>query len=157
VEEPVIKSTKASFQQPWTQCVSEKGFWIWKRPIYKLVYAYEFTFPYWFKFKIPSGIEFDKASVPHFGAIFGHLPSGCSDGASLIHDLLCRYDGKLPEGWYFEHDGEQFVVSHKRFTAKQIHGMYEYLCISGGMSPLKARCQRFFIEIYPKNWKLNRR
>jgi hypothetical protein len=153
-----VYSTDSSFLQPWSTPVGETGFWIWKKPEYRLVEDYVFEYGrenarkrFWF----PKGIEWDKSSTPFWAALLGHTPAGASDAGSLVHDMLCKYRGLLPEGWYQTQmpDGE-WVNDPSPWRTGAIHEIYRIMCVLGGMKPSKALVQKTALYFNPKMWTI---
>lgn len=53
-----------------------------------------------YTFSVPAGNKHDGASVPRIlWTVSGIRPDGLLRAASLLHDVLYKHGGKLPEGW----------------------------------------------------------
>ena len=156
--EAATYSTAEQFLQPELQRVGSKGFWLWRRQIYRL------TKDYWFEWgpidarkRIfrKRGFEYDKASIPHFGGLIGFQTDGEVDASSMLHDNQWRDKGgwKLGE---FEFqvqmpDGE-WVLDTSRWTKAETNELYSYVSILGGLPKSVAGTQVFFLNAWPPNW-----
>lgn len=58
--------------------------------------------------RIPEGYEWDFGSVPKCLWDRGFAPFELSPLATLLHDLLCDYEGELPEDWWIEGEARSF-------------------------------------------------
>lgn len=150
-------STAEDFRQPIAYPISEKGFLLWKRPEWRLVEDYTFE---WGppesrrRITIKAGYEWDGSSVPAWAAVLGHLPVGPCFGASLIHDRFCQSNYDLPEGEYQVKlpDGS-WVNSPGKWRGLEVHELYRYMCVLGGMGEGKALTRKIAVALWPPNWK----
>lgn len=101
-------------------------------------------------FVIPSGYEFDKASVPpmFWGPPFNYLPDGLCTQAALEHDFLCDL---LSGGsvWLKERLGELPVCPE----AEEIHRHFKLRLLECGVRPGKALAMgRAVAALGPGGW-----
>ena len=148
-------STPEKFEQPIAPPVSERGFWIWKRTEFRLIIPYTFTWGRYAdrRINIPAGFEWDGSSTPHWAALFGHTPVSMAFAASLVHDYLCGYDYKPPSGTYQVKIGGEWVDDPSKWPGLQVHELYRYMSVLGGVSPGKALTQKAAVVLWPPIWK----
>jgi hypothetical protein len=141
----VIISTPENFRPP----VHE---WNQKKGEYLLTYDYVFV---WAngrkKLTVPAGYNYDKASVPWWARGVAR-PDGPWDAASLFHDRLYQYRGKLPKGEYQVRIGDTWYDDPSPWTRKQADEFLEYVGILGGEVPWKAKLYKWAVKVYPVNW-----
>ena len=140
-------STTENFQQAITQFDS-------KTKLYRLVEDYHFEWgqPWMRKaLFVPAGFEYDKASVPRF--LWGIArPDGPWDTASLLHDRLYLFRGKLPAGEFKTFVDGRWCNDPSPWTRPQSDDLLEYVGTLGGASKQEAALYKWMVELFPPNW-----
>ena len=122
--------------------------------LYRLIEDYHFEWgPAGFRKSlfVPAGFEYDKASVPRF--LWGIArPDGPWDTASLIHDRLYLFKGKLPAGEFKTFINGHWLPDPSPWTRAQADDMLEYLGILGGAGRHEAARYKWSVKLWPGNW-----
>jgi hypothetical protein len=112
------------------------GIWPWsKGPLWRLTQAWHFKCE-GVEFCIPSGYEFDKASIPAvlWGPPFNYIPDGLCTLGALEHDFLCDiFNGG--SDWLRMKLG----AIPKSPTAAVIHKHFYDRLLEAGVRPSKAK------------------
>lgn len=83
---------------------------------------------------IKAGLIYDGASVPRLAWTFSGLtPDGTHRAASLVHDYLYIYRGKLPEGSYLRRDNGEWVALIAEWPRKQADKIFARIMRESGV------------------------
>lgn len=140
-------ATEELFQQPVLQYDP-------KAKLFKLVedYVFEYGNPRFRKRLIaPKGFEYDKASVPRLLWAIAR-PDGPWEGASLFHDRLYLFKGKLPAGEFQTFISGEWCNDPSPWTRKQADDLLEFMGKLGGASASEAARYKWAVKLFPVNW-----
>lgn len=95
------------------------------------------------RLKIAAGFEYDGASVPRpLWTLTGIERDGLQRAAALVHDVLYRCEGRLPDGmqeiWSDGHDAWE-AVPDARWTRAEADALFCRMLREAGVSVLKRR------------------
>lgn len=140
-------STAEDFQQPVLQ-------YDYKNKLFRLVedYTVEWGRPHLRKrLTCPAGFEYDKASVPR---LFWNIarPDGPWEGASLFHDRLYLFKGKLPAGEFQTQVNDAWCDDPSPWRRSQADDLLAMLGVLGGATPWEASEYKTAVRLYPPNW-----
>lgn len=140
-------TTAEAFEQPHLQYDQT-------RRLYRLVsdYTVEWGPPHLRKrLSCPAGYEYDKASVPRMLWPLAR-PDGPWDAASLFHDRLYAFRGRLPLGEFQTRLGDTWHNDPAPWRRQEADDLLAYFGVLGGASPFKAALYRWAVTLYPINW-----
>jgi Protein of unknown function (DUF1353) len=142
-----IYATQEQFLQPVLQYDG-------KRDLYRLVedYTIEWGRPHLRKrLQCAAGFEYDLASVPRL--LWGLArPDGPWCGASLYHDRLYAFRGKLPLGEFQTLVNGNWCNDPAPWRRSQADDLLELLGLLGGASKSQAKEYKLAVRLYPPNW-----
>ena len=99
----------------------------------------------------PAGFEYDLASVPRL--LWGLArPDGPWNGASLWHDRLYAFRGKLPVGEFQTLIKGEWKDDSAPWRRGQADELLELFGVLGGASKVQAAEYKLAVQIYPVNW-----
>ncbi len=92
---------------------------------------------------IPQGIEWDFASVPRCLWDRGFAPFELSPLATLLHDLLCDYEGCLPDWWWQD-------CEPREYDSQQAADLFLALMERQGINGRRFLAHRAVVRFGPK-------
>ena len=104
---------------------------------------------------VPAGFTFDGASIPRAAwSAVGLTPGGPILAAATVHDLLYRFDGKLPSGCLLERDyGDEWRELDYTFTRKEADAIFrEIMRTTGAFRGLQIWAAHAAVRVFGRRW-----
>jgi hypothetical protein len=93
--------------------------------------------------RIQAGFEYDGASAPRIlWTLTGIERDGLQRAAALVHDVLYRHEGRLPDGmqWLWSEGHEEWEIQPDvRWTRTEADTLFARMLREAGVSVLKRR------------------
>lgn len=104
---------------------------------------------YKYRLKVPSGFEYDGASVPRIlWSITGILPDGLQREAALFHDWLYHHKGCLPEGSYQTLKPQGWLDVKKCWTRKNSDRLFGRHMREAGVPKRRRRMAFIAVRVF---------
>lgn len=83
-----------------------------------------------YKIIVPKNFIYDGASIPRFlWSISGIMPDGIHRAASLIHDYIYHFEGRMPKNTLYLSDGENNWVEYRNKISRKDCDMLFYVML----------------------------
>ena len=104
---------------------------------------------------VPAGFTFDGASIPRAAwSVVGLTPGGPILAAATVHDLLYRFDGKLPPGCLLEREvaGDWRPLDYA-FSRKEADAIFrEIMRATGAFRGLQIWAAHAAVRVFGRRW-----
>lgn len=104
---------------------------------------------------VPKNFTYDGASVPRIlWTLTGLTPDGMHRAASLIHDYIYSYDGKLPTGAMkvqyidVESGQEELIYPQGKWSRKSCDLLFKKMLKESGLPTYKVYGMYYFVRVF---------
>lgn len=152
-------ATPTNFIQPATRFYKVTGWGLWKK------FHYLLDEDYGVMWESAPGIEklvikrapydYDKSSVPKFGALLGHYSYGYGEAASLFHDDGYEKKGEFKAGrfeYWIRTNGGPWQMDKSKWSRSDLDELYRHFLKLGGATGRYANTEWVSVRMWPPNW-----
>jgi len=98
---------------------------------------------------VPSGFEYDGASVPRGAWTFiGMTPDGLHRAGALVHDFIYKYGGILPSDSYARMINGQWTNSLYQFSRKEADNLFLKMMAQAGVTKIRRTLAYWAVRMF---------